>query len=373
MVNGRYALASVAFAGKPGVKRWDIRIVLAGLIASFALIPTAYAQDPAYFITFEVHGAQFTSPAGINDQGEVAGWWSKSSYFSDPQGFVRDRCGTITSFAVPGAVATYVQFPQTINQAGDVAGNWYGPGVGLGAFVRSSGKLIAGVLPGAVTTDVTSINDLDEVLGSYNDANGTGGQFVAGPWGFRQTFEVPGATTVLTQAINNEGVSIGSWAEGVNSTAFHGFIRYSNGEIVSFDVPTAAATYTSSINNKGEIVGVWNDASGNGHGFLRHVDGSFTSFEVPNALSTNATSINGRGEITGTWSSGSVASHSFVRDKDGNITAFDAPGAVLTIAAAINAEGEITGEYYDDANVLHGFIRIHPHDHDEPRDGCPAH
>jgi len=339
---------------------------LLAAIASIALASSpvaAHAQNFHKFITFEVSGAQFTSPASINDRGEIAGWSSDTSYFFHPQAFVRDRCGKITSFAVPGATSTYDQFPQTINRFGDVVGNWNGPGVGISAFLRrNDGKIFAGNLPGTIDNSVFSINDRGEIYGAYGKANGSGGLFILDRFGSVQTFQVPGATTVLPQAINNQGTAIGSWAVGLDSTAYHGFLRYRDGTLISIDVSTATSTYTSSINDQGVIAGGWADASGNSHGFVRSSDGNITSFDVSGATNTSATSINDRGEIVGIWASGgSFNYHSFFRDSEGNITTFDGPGATLTAAAAINGKGDITGEYYDSANVLHGFVWLRGH------------
>jgi hypothetical protein len=69
------------------------------------------------FSIFAVPGATDTSPQRMNDKGEVAGFWLNSA--NQGHGFVRDRDGRITSFEVPGAEST---IPVSINAAGEIAG-----------------------------------------------------------------------------------------------------------------------------------------------------------------------------------------------------------------------------------------------------------
>jgi hypothetical protein len=60
-------------------------VVLAGLVFCLGFTADANAQAPASFVTFEVPGATFTSPASINDFGDVTGWWSSVGYLSNEQ------------------------------------------------------------------------------------------------------------------------------------------------------------------------------------------------------------------------------------------------------------------------------------------------
>ena len=133
-----------------------IALASVGLMAALCTATTTtYAHDSIVFIVFDVPGAKFTSPVSINDRGEIVGWWSSVGYLDQPHGFVRDRCGTITSFDVPGATATDVLFPQSINREGDSVGIWSGPSGFPGSFLRRrDGTITSLLVPGAATPGV---------------------------------------------------------------------------------------------------------------------------------------------------------------------------------------------------------------------------
>jgi hypothetical protein len=66
-------------------------------------------------------------------------------------------------------------------------------------------------------------------------------------------FDVPEAYDTLPAIININGVITGSWV-GVGGSQ-HGFIRYSDGTILSFDVPDVTDTVPTWINDSGVVVG----------------------------------------------------------------------------------------------------------------------
>jgi hypothetical protein len=353
---------------------WLVALGATALIVGFGIFATtARAQGSATFLSFDVPGAKFTSPESINSKGEISGWWSIVDYFDQPQGFVRDKCGVITVFNVPGAKETFDQFPQSINSHGDSVGGWFGTSPWPQPYLRRwDGTITSSLVPFATTSTAESINDREEILGTYSAPDGTAGGFVRDAHGRLQPFNVAGATGLSPQSINNRGVSVGSWSQGPDPTVFHGFIRDQAGAIKSFDVAGAVATYPGSINDKGQITGSWNARSSPMQGFVRNPDGSVTTFAVSGAGITYAQSINNRGEIVGYWFDAQTNFHGFVREPGGEIIPFDAPGAVSTGAASINDEGEIAGFYYDSANVLHGFIRI-PSGREDARSDCSRH
>lgn len=84
----------------------------------------AMCAQPVY-TTFDAPGAGTTSGAGtfatnINGGGTIVGY---TTGMSDSGSFVRDPDGTFTSFNPPGATAGSTA--AAINNAGDVAGNYY--------------------------------------------------------------------------------------------------------------------------------------------------------------------------------------------------------------------------------------------------------
>src|SRR5271154_3707278 len=81
---------------------------------------TAVSHAPAHqIVTFDVPGAVWTSPAGINDAGQVAGSWYDGT---NDHGFIRSSTGIIVTFDVTGCVGAA---PEAINAGGEVSGYCY--------------------------------------------------------------------------------------------------------------------------------------------------------------------------------------------------------------------------------------------------------
>jgi hypothetical protein len=116
-------------------------------------------------------------PSSINPAGETIGSFYKIDLFK-VHGFVRDRDGEITIFNGPGAVGT---FPQSINAAGVITGNYIGNS-GQHGFVRDrDGELTTFDPRGSTNTAPTSINAAGVITGSYTDASGVSHGFLRSP------------------------------------------------------------------------------------------------------------------------------------------------------------------------------------------------
>jgi hypothetical protein len=339
-------------------------------------------------ITFDAPGAgkdagQGTSPQGINDAGEIAGYYKDGA--SVVHGFVRHGDGTFSIFDVPGASkkATLGTYPQGINKNGDVAGYFFTDpnGVRHGFVRHKDGTVSKFDPPGSVGTVSRSINDMDEFTGNYVSGDLAHG-FIGRRIGMPTTFDPPGSDNTAPQSINATGEITGYYADTANG--LHGFVRHADRTYAKFDVPGAVpssqkGTLPMSINSGGEIVGYFHTGANSGiHGFVRHRDGSFTKFDPPGSITDNAThldeegyilrpataalSINENGEITGYFGDTMGIVHGFVRHKDSTFTIFEAPGAsksgnLGTFSESINDGGDVTGYFYAGANaVLRGFL-----------------
>ena len=130
----------------------------------------------------------------------------------------------------------------------------------------------------------------------------------------------------------------------------HGFVRAPDGRITTFDAPGAGTgsgqgTVPSSVdclNQAGEITGFYFDASSAVHGFVRATDGDITTFDVPGAgtgsgQGTYGYGINLAGMIEGTYVDSNGVYHGYVRTRDRDITPFDVLGAAPAAARAPRA------------------------------------
>jgi hypothetical protein len=315
-------------------------------------LPSGAFSDSSTLTTFVVPGSLNTVVTSINEEGAIIG------YYLDPisiawRGFVRDKHGTINTFAPPGAGSGFNDrtFPLSINAEGAIAGYHMGTD-GIHGFVRDrQGKFTTIDFPGVSATAALSINAGGAIAGYYLDANGTHG-FVRNRLGSFTSFEVPGAPSFLPSAapqgfnvsINEEGAIAGYYRDNGNP---HGFMRDEDGNVTVISAPGASATAAVSINAEGAIAG-WDADTTGVHGFVRDERGNFTAFDAAVASLTFAVSINEEGTIAGYFLD-VHGSHGFVRDKGGNITTIDIPGA---IAWSINDEGAVAGYAFGGCFVL---------------------
>ena len=125
-----------------------------------------------------VNGPSLTA-AAINNSGDVAGFYNKTSSLVD--GFLKLRDGRFITLAYPGASMTQAF---GVNDSDEVVGA-YTVGSGNSAvthgFVWSGGKFAAINIPGASSTTVNGINDENDLVGFYTDAKGNTDGFLALP------------------------------------------------------------------------------------------------------------------------------------------------------------------------------------------------
>ena len=129
---------------------------------------------------FAVPGsAQYsTAPNGINNKGQVAGWYADSSGIY--HGYIKEY-GTYTTIDFPGASYT---FPDGLSNTGVLQGQILtaAPTYAAEGFTGTSGGVFAVVdYPGPFMTSLVGINDQGDVCGEYwEDANpNVGFAFVA--------------------------------------------------------------------------------------------------------------------------------------------------------------------------------------------------
>ena len=230
-----------------------------------------------------------TSSININNRGTITGNYVDSNNVS--HGFLRGPGGEFLTFDAPGASSVaafgYGTFPKSINYVGAVTGHYTDVHDVIHGFVRSpSGQFTAFEAPGASTVAASgygtfpeSINDAGAIAGRYADANGLYHGFLRSPGGEFTTFDAPGASTApgggdgtLPKSINAEGAITGHYADA--QAVIHGFVRSPSGKLTTFDAPgpTGGAgwgIFPESINEAGAITGHYTDAVGLNHGFLR--------------------------------------------------------------------------------------------------------
>ncbi|GLQ99275.1 hypothetical protein [Dyella mobilis] len=124
----------------------------------------------------DVAGARETYPLGINDEGEMVGYWDTNP--AQTHGFYRSADGQFSTIDVPGAAATVIF---EINDAGQAVGYYIDASGNTHGFIEARGQFQSLDMPGAAATLATAINNLGVIAGEYFDNAGMSHGFVATP------------------------------------------------------------------------------------------------------------------------------------------------------------------------------------------------
>jgi uncharacterized membrane protein len=255
-------------------------------------------------------------------------------------GFLLDR-GRYTAFEVAGAVTQ--TFPIGINDRGQIVG-YYDDADGLHGFLRQKdGRFRTIDFPGARATEALKINNRGQIVGLYSEtspfefADGRG--FLLNRGRFTR-INVPGALSTFARGLNDRGQVVGDYTDV--DGLIHGFL-WDKGRFTTIDVPGAGGTTATDINNRGQIVGEYGEDPGNAptalHGFLLS-GGDFTTFDAPGVVFTEPGGINDRGQIVGSTASDSVLADLrgflLAEGVEGDFTPIDFPDAPRTVAFDIN-------------------------------------
>jgi YD repeat-containing protein len=284
--------------------------------AGATLAATAAWAQPYAFSTIDPTQAFFTIiPYGINDSEAVSGLWVDTAQVS--HGFIAQGA-TFTTFDAPLADATKV-----------------------------------GALRG---TAAGGIDNSGTTVGTYS-AGGTQHGFIREADGSTASLDIAGHLDTQLFDINNNGQTIGAYADSHALLSGTSFLRSSTGVLTIVAMPGSSFSQAQGLNDAGAIVGGWYDAASVLHGYVRAPNGLYTTIDVPGADATIPSGINDAGWIVGEYDRGGVA-YAYVRDPLGAITTIDVPGATFAAATGIDSRGDIVGQYCDASDVCHGFLAV---------------
>jgi uncharacterized membrane protein len=283
------------------------------IIVAFALSccvsPAAHSQDTSFgflysngnYTALNVPGTSWTKATGINDQGQVVGFYGVCAGSTLNSCMSSSGGGTLQgSFIYSGG--TYTIFPTSgatffgINNSGVVVGQLQG------GFIWNNGTYT--ILNDPLATDGTAvrgINDAGQVVGNYGDNSGQHAYIYNGS--SFSTLDIPAGAQPW--GINNRGEVSGLYySPSVGVPPFiHGFL-YSNGTFIILDDPAAGrATVATGINDHSQVVGYYDDYPH--HGFI-YSNGTYVTLDDPLAgpNGTAAMGINNRGDVVGFYDNG---------------------------------------------------------------------
>jgi len=199
--------------------------------------------------------------------------------------------------------------------------------------------------PGANYTEADGINNAGQIVGVYNDSNGSHGFLKVG-----STFtsiDYPGQTNSGVHGINSAGKMVGYYASGGGNTGF----LYDGTNFSQIIYPGAYSTVPNAINDSDEIVGTYCDLVAGCHGFL--YNGTYTTIQYPGGGSTSAMGINNVTLISGGYNL-SGDEHGFLYDGV-NYSSFDCAGSTYTLPRGMNNSLQIVG-HWNNSTDNHGFL-----------------
>src|SRR5882672_9094715 len=262
----------------------------------------------------------------------------------------------ITTFDYPGT--GNLTLPQKINEGGDVVGEFIDSSGVTRGFVRfSDGSFSAPIVDPNDTVGFTEgrgINNSRTVAGDYVISDGTAHSFFLSGSTFTE-YNVPGAVQTDLLSINDAGDFTGGLDDG--SGIFQAFVGR-GGTITSFSVPGALLTLAYEINNnKKLVVGYFIDAAGILHGYYRDANGAL-HFPIDPTGSTGTVlfGLNDENWVVGRYGDSSGATHGLFFVPPNQFSTFDFPGSTFTSLNGISSQGNICGRYVDASGIAHGFI-----------------
>jgi len=264
-----------------------------------AAVTRGLARAKVYkFATADFPGA-YLSVATDANKSTVVGYFSYSEKTGDLSAFTL-RAGLYQSFTVPGATAT---FAEGINETGQIVGFYEDASRIFHGFIYSGGTFTTIDVPDSQETRIYGVNDAGQMVGTYADQQANTRGFLLSAGSFT-LIDYPNALYTIPSGINNHGDIVGYWADSSN----HGFLL-TGGVLSSFDFPLAAETDGLSINDDGEIAGFYSEtAFGPTHGYI-YSRGTFSNVDVAGASYTFLNRIKNSGRVIGAFLDSALGEH----------------------------------------------------------------
>jgi probable HAF family extracellular repeat protein len=136
-----------------------------------------FVKDGDKYTSFDYPGASSTNPGGMNNSGQIVGYYLDSSYIA--HGFLKDG-GTYTSFDHPGA-GSWGTIALDINDSGQIVGYYWDSSGVTHSFLKEGDKYTPIVYPAAIETCPVTIIGSGQIVGFYADAEGNQHGFMATP------------------------------------------------------------------------------------------------------------------------------------------------------------------------------------------------
>jgi len=289
--------------------------VSGGLIGALALTGSAGASTavnaPSY--TFQTlnnaNDLTFNQLLGINDRGVIAGYFGSGAAGHPNKGYRLFPPYTQKNYVnenFPGSAQTQVTGLNNFGtQVGFFAPTNTGTDANFGWYSTNNGRSFHEITVPGVTfgtppvTQLLGVNDFNQAVGFYVDANGNSHGFIYSIRTNRFTFtNIAEATSVTDAGINDHGDVTGFFTSAGGTVS--SFLVRPFGQTTFLNFPGAASTTALGVNNFDEVVGFYTDAAGAMHGFTWTRQNGFKTVDDPNGVGTTTVNgVNDRGQLVG--------------------------------------------------------------------------
>jgi probable HAF family extracellular repeat protein len=280
---------------------------------------------------------------------------------------------TYTTIDFPGAagtMATGINRYGTLGHSADIVGI-YADTTGSHGFLLSRGHYTALDVAGGVNTKAWGINDLGQVVGTFEDNAAHLHNFVFQAGAYTLVNDHRCHTGVI-YGMNDAGQPAGTEEETPDAQGRYSGYTQTPGHCLKIDYPGASFTSAYGINNHGMLVGSISGLDGIRGAIFSTSLGvpggiQYSAFDVPGADQTLANGINDSGVIVGYYMTPDGRVSGFAYD-NGIFTTFIPPGAFnppgalgASVQGINNADTFIDGRYsvvgvYSDHDRRHGFV-----------------
>jgi hypothetical protein len=163
--------------------------------------------------TEDLPGTTFNQLLGINNKGQEAGYFQDAAGLQ--HGYVREKDGAFLVLALPVSSSQATG----INDKGTVVGFLQASPAATTSkgFILKDGKVTELQAFGSTFTQALGVNNSDDVVGSYVDANGVTKGFVYENGEYR-SIEMQGAQSTIINGINNHDALVGFFMDQNGNT-----------------------------------------------------------------------------------------------------------------------------------------------------------
>lgn len=165
---------------------------------------------------------------GVNNSGIAVGFYTNGGGLNrgyEYDIFTRRFTRITTPGSTPGSTSAPSLTAAAINNEGAVAGFYSKSSSVVDSFLRlPSGRFITIAYPGSSSTQATGVNDSDEVVGTYTTGSGNSAVTHGFTWenGEFVTVNIPGASSTSINGVNDEGDIVGFYTAASGNT--EGFV-----------------------------------------------------------------------------------------------------------------------------------------------------